>query len=181
VLPDISYLRDKTDRIKGIFLTHGHEDHIGAVPYLIGDLGFPPLYGTPLTMGLLANKLKEHRLLNRATLTTFQAGEMVTVGTFTVESFDIAHSIPDAVGFGITTPAGLVVYLTDWKFDPTPVDGKPTDMAKLTDLGRRQPLVLLTDCVRVTASRSRWAGAHGAGMTKRCQTLLHHTPSTRVY
>lgn len=149
VLPDIAYLRDKTDRIKGILLSHGHEDHIGAVPYLLADLGFPPIYGSRLTMGLLQGKLKEHGLLNKASLNTFQLGEPFQVGTWTVEPFAVAHSIPDAAGFGITTPAGLVVYLTDWKLDHTPALGQPTDVATLSTLGRRRPVALLTDCVRV--------------------------------
>jgi ribonuclease J len=149
VLPDISYLRDKTDRIRGILLSHGHEDHIGAVPYLLKDLGFPPIYGSRLTLGLLHGKLKEHRLLEQATLVTFQLGEPFAVGSWTVEPFAVAHSIPDAAGFGITTPAGLVVYLTDWKLDHTPALGRPTDVAALSALGQRRPVALLTDCVRV--------------------------------
>ena len=149
VLPDITYLREQKDKIKAILLTHGHEDHIGALPHLIADLGFPPIYGTPLTIGMVTGKFKEHRLLDRATLVRFQAGEKLTIGTFTIEPFHVAHSIPDTVGFGITTPAGLVVYLTDWKFDHTPVDGQPTDTTFIADLGRRNPLALITDCVRV--------------------------------
>ena len=149
VLPDISYLQEKTDQIKGILLTHGHEDHIGATPHLLADLGFPPIYGTPLTLGMVSGKLKEHRLLDRTTLVRFEAGEKFTLGSFTIEPFHVAHSIPDAVGFGITTPAGLVIYLTDWKFDHTPVDGRPTDTTTIAELGRRSPLVLITDCVRV--------------------------------
>jgi ribonuclease J len=149
VLPDITYLREKKEQILGILLTHGHEDHIGALPHLLADLGFPSIYGTPLTIGMVSGKLKEHRLLDRTTLVRFEAGEKFTLGSFTIEPFHIAHSIPDAVGFGITTPAGLVVYLTDWKFDHTPVDGRPTDTATISELGRRSPLVLLTDCVRV--------------------------------
>lgn len=149
VLPDIAYLRDKTERIKGILLSHGHEDHIGAIPYLLADLGFPPIYGSRLTLGLLQGKLKEHRLLDRATTIPFQLGEPFQVGTWTVEPFAVAHSIPDAAGFGITTPAGLVVYLTDWKLDHTPALGKPTDVATLSALGQRRPVALLTDCVRV--------------------------------
>jgi ribonuclease J len=149
VLPDVTYLRDKTDRIKAILLTHGHEDHIGGTPHLIADLGFPPIYGTPLTLGMVSNKLKEHRLLDRTTLVPIQDNDVIKLGSFTVEPFHIAHSIPDAVGFGITTPSGLVIYLTDWKLDHTPVDGKPTDITKIAELGRRKPLLLITDCVRV--------------------------------
>lgn len=149
VLPDISYLRDKVKNIKGILLTHGHEDHIGALPYLIADLGFPPVYGTRLTLGILTNKLKEHRRLDQTTLNTIQDDQKFEVGSFTIEPFHVAHSIPDTVGFGITTPVGLVIYLTDWKFDHTPADGKPTDIARITDFGQRKPLLLITDCVRV--------------------------------
>ncbi|MBC8160375.1 MAG: ribonuclease J [Roseiflexaceae bacterium] len=150
VLPDITYLRDQQHKIKALLLTHGHEDHIGSTPHLIADLGFPPIYGTPLTIGMVSNKLKEHRLLDKVTLNRFQAGDTFTIGEhFTIEPFHVAHSIPDTVGFGVTTPAGLAVYLTDWKFDHTPVDGRPTDIAKITELGHRNPLVLITDCVRV--------------------------------
>ena len=149
ILPDVTYLRERKPKIHGIFLTHGHEDHIGAIPYLLPMIDFPPLYGTQLTLGLVQPKLKEHRLLDRAQRNQIEAGGKYILGPFTVEAFHIAHSIPDAVGFAITTPAGLAVYLTDWKFDHTPVDNWPTDVAKLAELGRRNPLVLITDCVRV--------------------------------
>lgn len=149
VLPDISYVREQKEKIKGILLTHGHEDHIGAVPYLLADLGFPPVYGTPLTLGIVTGKLKEHRLLDKTTLVRFEAGVPFNLGSFKVEPFHVAHSIPDTVGLAITTPLGLVIYLTDWKFDHTPVDGKPTDLAKIAELGQRQPIALITDCVRV--------------------------------
>jgi ribonuclease J len=149
VLPDVSYLHDKKDQIKAILLTHGHEDHIGATPHLLAELGFPPIYGTPLTIGMVTGKLKEHRLLDRATLVRFEAREKLTIGSFTIEPFHVAHSIPDTVGFGITTPAGLVIYLTDWKFDHTPVDARPTDITFIAELGQRSPVLLITDCVRV--------------------------------
>lgn len=149
VLPDITYLREKTDHIRAILITHGHEDHIGAVPHLIAELGFPPVYGTKLTLGLLSNRLKEHRLQDKVTTVQITEREPFQLGSFTVEAFHIAHSIPDTVGFAITTPAGLLVYLTDWKLDHTPVDGRPTDLEKIAELGNRKPLVLVTDCVRV--------------------------------
>ena len=122
VLPDITYLRDKTANIRGVLLTHGHEDHIGAVPWLISDLGFPPVYGTTLTLGLLSNKLKEHRLTDKVEQKKIAPGDKFTLGCFTIEPFHISHSIPDAVGFGLTSPAGLALYITDWKLDHTPVD-----------------------------------------------------------
>jgi ribonuclease J len=152
VLPDITYLREQKEKVKAIILTHGHEDHIGATPYILPELDFPPVYGTPLTLGILTGKLKEHRLLDKANLVRFEARQTLTIGSFTVEPFHVAHSIPDTVGLAITTPAGLAIYLTDWKFDHTPVDGSPTDMAMIAELGQRKPVVLITDCVRVESS-----------------------------
>ncbi len=152
ILPDVTYLQERKAKIHGIFVTHGHEDHIGAIPYLLPLLGFPPLYATSLTLGLIQPKLKEHKLLDKGQRNQIEAGGKYVVGPFTVEPFHIAHSIPDAVAFGITTPAGLVVYLTDWKFDHTPVDNWPTDVAKMAELGRRNPMLLLTDCVRAELS-----------------------------
>ncbi len=151
ILPDITYLRERNATIRGVFISHGHEDHIGAVPYLAPLLDFPPVYATRLTLGLIEPKLKERKLLGKVALNTIQPGETYTVGPFTVEPFHVAHSIPDAVAFGITTPAGLVVYLTDWKFDHTPIDNWPTDVEKMGELGRRNPILLLTDCVRAEA------------------------------
>jgi len=150
VLPDITYLRDKTANIRAVLLTHGHEDHIGAVPWLIAELGFPPIYATTLTLGLLSNKLKEHKLTDKVKLNTIAPGDKLNLGShFMIEPFHIAHSIPDCLGFGLTTPAGLALYITDWKLDHTPVDGWPTEIDRLVDFGRRNPIVLVTDCVRV--------------------------------
>lgn len=148
ILPDPTYLQERKANIQGVFITHGHEDHIGALPYLLPLLGYPTVYGTKLTLGLIQPKLKEHKLLDKVERKLIEPGGKYTAGPFTVEPFHIAHSIPDAVAFGISTPAGLVVYLTDWKFDHTPVDNWPTDVAKIAELGRRNPLLLLTDCVR---------------------------------
>lgn len=151
VLPDVTYLQERKASIHGVFISHGHEDHIGALPYLLPLIGYPPVYGTLLTLGLIQPKFKERKLLDKVERNTIQAGGKYIVGPFTVEPFHIAHSIPDAVAFSITTPAGLVVYLTDWKFDHTPVDSWPTDVTKMSELGRRSPLLLLTDCVRAEA------------------------------
>jgi len=148
ILPDPTYLQERKATIHGVFLTHGHEDHIGALPFLLPLLGYPAVYGTRLTLGLVQPKLKEHKLLDKVERHTIEAGGKYTAGPFTIEPFHIAHSIPDAVAFGITTPAGLAIYLTDWKFDHTPVDNWPTDVAKMSELGRRNPIVMLTDCVR---------------------------------
>ncbi len=148
ILPDPTYLQERKAKIHGVFISHGHEDHIGALPYLLPLLDFPDLYGTKLTLGLIQPKLKEHKLLDKVERKQIEPGGKYVAGPFTIEPFHIAHSIPDAVAFGITTPAGLVVYLTDWKFDHTPVDNWPTDVGKMAELGRRNPLLLLTDCVR---------------------------------
>lgn len=154
VLPDITYLRENLHKVRAIVLTHGHEDHIGSLPYVLPELGFPPVYATPLTAGLVAHKLKEHRLLEQTKIHRFEAGDELRTGIFKIETFHVAHSIPDTVGLAINTPAGIAVYLTDWKFDHTPVDKRPTDIAAITALGQRNPLVLMTDCVRVESSGS---------------------------
>jgi len=149
VIPDIAYLRDKTHRIRGIFITHGHEDHIGSIPYLLNELGNPPIYGTPLTLGLISVKLRERRLLEKALLITLQPGDVIEAGAFTIEPFRVCHSIPDCVGFGITTPPGIIVHTGDFKFDQTPVDGHPSDYGKIAEFGNRGVLALVSDCVHV--------------------------------
>lgn len=149
VLPDINYLRENIGKVRGVVLTHGHEDHIGGLPYILPEIGFPTVYGTRLTIGLSTHKLKEHRLLEQTKFSTFEAGDVLRIGNLTVETFQLAHSIPDTVGLAINTPAGIVAYITDWKFDHTPVDRKKTDIAAITALGARKPAVLITDCVRV--------------------------------
>lgn len=144
VIPDISYLLEKREKLRGIILTHGHEDHIGALPYILPQLDIP-LYGTKLTQGLVTVKLKEHRYSEKAIFKTIQPGQKYPLGNFTIEPFAVCHSIPDAVGYIIYTPIGAVVHSGDFKVDYTPVDGKPTDLARLAQLGMQGVLLLLAD------------------------------------
>ncbi len=144
VVPDYGYLTDKKDWVRAIIVTHGHEDHTGALPYLLRDV-LAPIYTTRLTRGLIEVKLKQRHLLEDTTIHTIQPGDQISIGPFDVEFFHVCHSIPDGVGLAIDTPVGLVVHSGDFKFDHTPVDGKPTDFAKLAELGGRHPLVLMAD------------------------------------
>jgi len=144
VVPDIGYLLEAPDYLRGIFLTHGHEDHIGALPYILRQIE-APLYATPLTRGLIEVKLREAGLLNTTTIHTILPGDRVSVGPFTVQPFHVGHSIPDSVGLAIETPYGLVVHTGEYKFDYTPVNGRLTDYGALAEYGRRGVLVLLSD------------------------------------
>jgi len=144
IIPDFEYLLDKADRVVGIIITHGHEDHIGAIRHILNEIP-APIYATPLTRGLIEAKLKRNKVLSKAKLHTVEAGQSVKLGAFNVELFHVCHSIPDAVGLGITSPAGLVVHMSDYKFDHTPVDGWPTDYAKLAELSDRGVDLLLSD------------------------------------
>ncbi len=144
ILPDWQYLRDKKDLIRAILITHGHEDHIGGLPHFLEEFD-APIYATRLTRGLIEVKLKHAHMLERADLHTYAPGDVLHVGPFTIEPYHVCHSIPDTVGLGITTPAGLIVHSGDFKFDHTPVDGWPTDYAKLAEFSGRGVLVLLSD------------------------------------
>ena len=144
VLPDISYLLDKGREVVGIFLTHGHEDHIGGLPYALKKLNVP-VYGTRLTLGLVKPKLKEHRILRESDLREVRVGDSVQLGPFRVETVAVCHSIPDAVALAIQTPVGTVVYTGDFKIDSDPPDGLPTDMARFRSLGDEGVLLLLGD------------------------------------
>src|ERR687884_208438 len=148
VLPDIRYLVDRADKVAAILLTHGHEDHIGALPYLLPLLNVP-LYGTPLTMGLVREKLRERRLHNKTEMNTVSPGVVTQIGPLGFEYVPVTHSIPDGVAVAIHTPVGTILHTGDYKFDPTPVDGRPTDSGKLAELGHDGILALLSDCVRV--------------------------------
>ncbi len=149
VIPDVTPLDGRIGDIVGLVLTHGHEDHIGAIPFLWKRLGRPPVYGTPLTLGLLRGKLEEHDLADEAPLHRVSPRQSVTLGPFEVEFFRAAHSIVDGAGLGIRTPAGLVVHTGDFKLDPTPVDGERTDIARLAAYGEEGVLLLLSDSTNV--------------------------------
>jgi ribonuclease J len=144
IIPDFEYVKQRANQVVGILLTHGHEDHIGAISYLLDHVD-ARVYGTPLTLGLVKSKLNRRKPLNEPKLQTFKAGETIQIGPFKVKSFHVSHSMPDCVGFGIETPAGLVVQTGDYKFDHTPVDGWPTDYATLADFAQRGILALLSD------------------------------------
>ena len=148
VIPDISYLLENKEMVQGIILTHGHEDHIGSLSWVLKQLNVP-VYGTRLTIGFTKGKLAENKVLDRAKLITFNASDRFKVGLFDVEPFRVAHSIPDAVGFALHTPAGTLVHTGDFKFDQTPVDGQLFDIARLTRIGQDGVLVLLSDCTNV--------------------------------
>ncbi|MGI9147941.1 MAG: ribonuclease J [Chloroflexota bacterium] len=155
VVCDYGYVGERLDSLLGILFTHGHEDHIGGLPYLIMQLDPHdpiPIYGTPLTLGLISVKLKEHGMLGRVIQHTIREGDRAALGPFEVEPIPVNHSIPDAVGLIIRTPAGTIFHTGDFKFDPTPVSGKTTDNQRLRELGDEGVLVLLSDCVRVEQS-----------------------------
>ncbi|MCZ7668648.1 MAG: ribonuclease J [Chloroflexi bacterium] len=151
IIPDFKYLMDKLDKVLGVLVTHGHEDHVGALPHLMEYVD-APIYATPLTAGLIEVKLR--RLSDRVDLRTIEAGDVLHIGSFKVEPFHVAHSIPDCVGFGITTPVGLIVHTGDYKFDHTPADGWPPDFAKLAEFSQRGVLALLADSTN--ADRPGW-------------------------
>jgi len=144
IIPDFQYLLDKRQHVCGIIITHGHEDHTGAIHHLLEQIK-APIYATPLTRGLVEIKLSRGGLLSQVSLNTVQAGEMAQIGPFKVEFFHVCHSIPDGVGLGIDTPEGLVIHSGDFKFDHTPVDSWPTDFAKLGEFSGRGVLVLMSD------------------------------------
>ncbi len=144
IIPDYNYLMDKLDRVTAVLITHGHEDHVGALPHLMNDIQ-APIYATALTAGLIEVKLRQAKLWQDVQLNIIEAGDLFTIGSFTIEPFHMTHSIPDCVGYGITTPVGLLVYTGDYKFDHTPADGKASDFAKLAEFSSRGVLCLMAD------------------------------------
>ena len=144
VIPDFTYLEQNVHKIRGIFLTHGHEDHIGSLPYLLRKMNLP-IYGTRLTLGLVEGKLREHRLLDSAKLHVVSAGQTINVGCFGVEFINVNHSIPDAVGFAIHTPGGVIVHTGDFKIDSTPINGGMIDLGRFAQLGKEGVLCMMAD------------------------------------
>jgi|UniRef100_A0A7C5EPC8 ribonuclease J len=144
VIPDFSYVLERRDKVRGLILTHGHEDHLGAVPFLLKELPLP-VYGTPLTLALLREKLKEHGLLEHAKLKEFFPRQPLNLGPFTFEGISVSHSIVDGVGLAIRTPVGLMVHSGDFKVDQTPVVGPPTDLNRFAACGEEGVLALLSD------------------------------------
>ena len=144
VIPDFSYLRDHKDKLRAVFLTHGHEDHVGALPYFRREFN-APIYSAKLTDGLIRVKLQEHRLLQDSETHVITPGEVITAGIFEVEFFTVAHSIPDACGLIIRTPLGLLVHTGDFKLDHTPVMDQHTDLIRLAQVGAEGCLLLMAD------------------------------------
>ncbi|MDD2483572.1 MAG: ribonuclease J [Eubacteriales bacterium] len=142
VIPDFSYLVKNSEKIRGVILTHGHEDHIGAIPYLLKELDVP-LYGTRLTLGLVENKLKEHGITAKTNV--IKAGQTLKLGVFNIETLRMTHSVADALGFAIETPAGVVFHTGDFKIDYTPLDGEPIDLQQLARIGSKGVLLMLAD------------------------------------
>lgn len=144
VIPDFTYIEKNAEKIRGVVITHGHEDHIGALAYLLKTVN-TPVFGTRLTIGLIEGKLKEHNMLNKVILKTVEPGDEITLGKFNVEFIHVNHSIPDAVGLAIKSPAGVIVQTGDFKIDCTPIDGGMIDIARFARLGSEGVLALLSD------------------------------------
>ena len=146
VIPDFTWLEKNVDRIRGLVVTHGHEDHIGSIPYFLKKVGTDiPIYGGALTVGLIEGKLKEHGLLGRAKLNVIKPGDSVKLGCFSVEFIHVNHSIPDAMAVAITTPVGVIIQTGDFKVDYTPIDDTPIDIARFAEYGSKGVLCLLAD------------------------------------
>lgn len=145
IIPNTKYLEDNKKRIKGVIITHGHLDHIGAIPYILPKIGDPPIYTMKLTGELIKKRLEEFHLLGRSQIHELNKDDVLTLGNFRIRFFRINHNIPDGVGLAINTPTGLLVYATDWKFDHTPVDGKPTEFDKLARFGGEGVALLMSD------------------------------------
>ena len=150
VIPDVSYLEANRDKIRGMVLTHGHEDHIGAIPYVLRQINMP-IYGTKLTLGIIQNKLEEHELPVKPDLRCIKAGDTVKLGAMSVEFIHVNHSIADACCLAITTPLGVIVHSGDFKLDVTPIDGEMMNITRLGEIGKKGTLLLM--CESTNAER----------------------------
>lgn len=148
VIPDVSYLIDNKEKVKGIFLTHGHEDHIGSLPYILKEINVP-VYGTRLTLGLVENKLKEHNMVSDCTLNCVEAGDIVKLDNLKIEFIRNTHSIADSCCLAIHTPVGVIFHTGDFKIDYTPIDGLGTDLERIATLGKKKVLLLMADSTNV--------------------------------
>ena len=175
VIPDVSYLIKNQSKIRGIFITHGHEDHIGALPYVLRSIN-APIYATRMSMGLIRLKLEEHRLLSKTKLITCEAGDVVKAGKFSVEFIHVNHSIADAVAFAIKCPVGTCVHTGDFKIDSTPIQGGMMDLARLGELGKEGVLALLADSTNVERSgftrSERSVGASFDALFRGCEERI---------
>ncbi|WP_282193218.1 ribonuclease J [Romboutsia ilealis] len=148
VIPDIKYLLDNKNKVKGLFLTHGHEDHIGAIPYILKQINIP-VYGTKLTIGLVKNKLKEHNMLSKSNLNSIRPGELIKLDELAIEFIRVTHSIAESCALAIHTPIGTVLHTGDFKIDYTPIDGKLMDLNRIAQLGQEGVLLLMADSTNV--------------------------------
>jgi len=148
VTPDFSYLKENKEKVRGLLLTHAHEDHIGGVPFLLSELN-TPVYGTPFTLAMVERRLEEHNLLSSANLNEIQPGDRVKLGPFDIEFIHVTHSTASCVALAITTPLGVIIHTGDFKVDPTPLDGRPFDLHTFAEYGKRGVLLLLSDSTNV--------------------------------
>lgn len=150
IIPDTKWLEENKRRIRGVIITHGHLDHIGAIPYIIPKIGDPPIYTMPLTAGFIKKRLEEFGLLGRTKINVLAKDDVLSLGSFKIRFFRLNHNIPDSMGLSITTPVGQIIYATDWKFDHTPADGKPTEFDKISKFGAEGVLLLMSDSTNAT-------------------------------
>src|SRR3954452_2521642 len=148
VTPDFAYLEENRDKVLGLVLTHGHEDHIGGVPFLLSQMSLP-IYGTPFTLALVERRLEEHELLKEARLNRVKPNDKIQLGPFEIEFIRVTHSIVSAVALAITTPLGVIIHTGDFKVDPTPTDNELFDLHTLADYGKRGVLLLMSDSTNV--------------------------------
>ena len=148
VIPDVTYLIENKDKVKGLFLTHGHEDHIGAIPYILKQINMP-IYGTKLTVGLVENKLEEHKMTDMVTIYPVESGNIISFEKIKVEFIKATHSIADACSLAITTPLGVIIHTGDFKIDYTPIDGRVMDLNRFSTLGKKGVLLLLADSTNI--------------------------------